>query len=573
MRSLIVRRRFAGQMIVYLALVMGILCGAGALVVDYGTHTRVRIQTQQACDAAALAGMTEFIATHDGDRARERALALGALDGFKVGERGVTQVEAVGYNHLTWDGETHEPADPSDSDRYMVRISSELPQLFGNVLGRKRTGVSLFAVAALLNPAPMDVDVEAGGGTGGLGGQGLFGFPQNASVAHLGPDGSQQLGDAFATPLLDDGSPNPLYMEGGLTYDLHIPADLLASTGSSMVRVELFDPDTINNPAAAVHKNEKHVMMNPDPLADLDGDPREPEQGGMDEILSSPHGSNTNISPAEFASVSTQTEFTIYDHDMKAIATAVYGPNSNTPFWYQWEAPASRDAHIAANDDPAQAQLATDLHWVTPQAIRLSAQREDGVWYDPAVSGVTDSSALAVYARGRTVVNFMAIADSSYTMASVPADAGSVTISNFDTEVGSCTLTYSLDSMNKDTGEKYPVLLPADDNAAGRGVVSGTDGKRYYTEIIGTQSPNRQWRSDTILIPQTVSVPQTDGNGNLMFDAYGNVIIDGTRQFEGAEVNINYRGGAEGAADTSSWEVSYSTNKPQSGTQTVVLIR
>ncbi len=578
----------SGQTLVLLALLLGILMIVAALVIDIGSHHRVRTETHYVCDAGALAGVAELLQNHSPTSARARALDVCKKNGYEVGKNSVTSIEAVAFNHRAWPDEDPTQIDVADSDRYRVTISRELPYFIANVIGFRRSGVTQYAVAAIMSTVPM----PAGLGT-------TVGFPDKANLSQFGPDAPYTFGDCYSTKKLDDGSPNLRYDPNGYSYDLVIPSDLESSSGSSLVRVEIFDPDTINKGG--------HVAQQPSRLSSSTGNAYEPDTGGLDEIRNPPPDGNGYVSAATFPSRSTQTEFIIKDKNGVAFATASYGPTSVTPFWGHLQDPGpegSTAPAVTANADPAQTQIATDLRWVTPQGfqfdtknhagpytlavrtvsgasengyqLRISARRPNGVPFTAATYGVTPTSALSVFAHGRVPINFSAPDVTKIPIASVPKGTTQLTITNYDTDVGSQYSKYTLEGFDATTGQgSYPVLweytppqIPPSSSDT-HAPVQADNGKWYATQQPGTLSTNGTFATDTLPIPTTVIIPQTDGSGGLVYDSQGRIKVVATRPFEGADLQITY---SAGAYDTSVWEVSQvSTGNP--GNQTIVLIR
>ncbi len=573
----LVRSRERAQTVILLTFLVGILMVMAALVVDVGSTHRVRTETHYVADAAALGGVAQLLATADPTLARQRALEICRLNGYVVGQLGVTRIDAVAFNHQVWPDENPAAIDVPNSDRYQVTIHRELPQYFASIIGISRTGVEQYAVAAILNAAPGDV---------GLGG--TLGFPDEANLSQFGPDALYSFGDCYSPRKLDNGAPNPRYNPDGYVYDIVVPEDLEQATGSSFVRIEIFDPDTINM--------APHVRVNPFKLQNTNSKDSDPERGAIDEIRW-PYGHNA-VSESEFGPLSTQTQYILYDKTGATIATCTYGPQTNTPFWYQTQAPTAGAATVAAHADPAQAQSATDLHWVTPPrfefdtklytapfamkvrtlsgssengfSLRASVQRANGVGFDPLQHAITPGGALAMYARGRLPINFHDSSRTAVPIANIPSHAKDVTITNFDCVVGAQNMEFTLTGYDQSTGQgRYPILLPAPPSARGSNVVTDAAGTKYYTNQPGTLSGNAEFATDTIDLPDQVVVPQTDGSGGLVFDRSGNIVIMDKRPFEGCDIRITYTAGAH---DSSVWEVSF-TGEPGSGQQHIVLIR
>lgn len=573
-----------------LALFGGMLIVCLAIVIDNGTQNRARAESQAVADSASLAGIAEIAVSHDPDLARALAIEYCRKNGFVVGQRGIMAIEAYAYDSTTG------AQDTETADRYHVKITRRASQFFVAGMGVTWAETNTMSRAALLSAAPVDVNLELGlDANFGLN----KGYPEQASLAIHGPQSGYDRGDPYATPTTQHGFPNGTYQPSGLRFDLVVPSDLEAASGSSLVRVELFDADCYNDPAKYTQGNPTHVVRSPQMPADTDGDPTEPEEGGIDEIFP-PAPSMGSTNPAQFPARSTQTEYTLLDRDLNIIAQAAYGPSSNTPFWYHTEDPGTDPLNVAAHADPARAQGAVDLKWVTPEgfefdtathpgpyrmmvrsasgssengfSLRISARRDSGVAYDPLVHGMTGTSTLSVYAHGKAVVNFMDVSAARFTVASVPSETVYVRIQNFDTEVGAASLWFSMTSFDPSIGS-YPILFDAPAGAGGPEVIEDTDGNKYYVRLSGTRAPNAQWRSNRIDVPDPVPVPETDGSGNLVFDAQGRVRIVDNRVFEGGEVAVEYRAGTPGAHDTSGWQFSYFKPQLVTGEQEIVLIR
>lgn len=573
----LLRHRRRGQTIVTLALLLGVLMTFGALVLDVGNAQRVRSETQNACDAAALAGITTLAVTGDPNAARTRAIQTCARNGVVVGQDGVISITARAFPNSCWPAESAAMVDTISSDRYEVSVQRQVPQYIAAIFGAKFANSDRTAVAALMTSVPMDVQFDD------------VGFPERANLAQFGPDAPYNYGDPYSTRQNAAGQPNPLYTPMGYQYDVYVPPGLKAATGSSLVRVEIFDPDTINK--------GNHVTKNPSQLVDQNNDPTEPEAGGLDEIRQHGPAGGEGTTAATFAGDSTQTEFVLLDGANQIIASASYGPQSNTPFWYHHENPGSVAAHQASHADPAQAQIATDLHWITPQgfqfdsevkkgpyrlrvrtlhgssengySLRIGMKRANGVKYDQLTHGIVNQEAFGIFATGRLPINFRTGGDTTIPIASIPAGSGGVTVSNFDTDVGTTHLRYSLYGFDATKGQgKYPILFPAPPGASGANVVTSSDGAKWCTDLNGTLSSNGTFASDELSMPATVMVPKTDGNGNLWFNSSGKVVFIDSRPFEGADLLISYGAGAQ---DTSVWETGLTDPAP--GAQQILLIR
>jgi len=202
--------------------------------------------------------------------------------------------------------------------------------------------------------------------------------------------------------------------------------------------------------------------------------------------------------------------------------------------------------------------------------MRVSAHRQAGASFGPLVHGVTQTSALGIFARGRLPINF---ADSGVTkipIASVPAGARELTVTNFDTDVGAQNLKFTLSSFDSTTGQgRYPVLFEAPPGAHKGDLNEDTDGRKYVLEVSGNLSGDAEYASTTLMVPNPVFVPQTDGNGEAIYNQAGKVTIVAQRTFEGGNIEISYSAGQH---DTSVWEVAF-VGSPSMGGMRIVLIR
>ncbi len=552
MRSTLRRQRESGQTIILLALLVGILMVIAALVLDIGTMSQARAEEQYVCDSGALSGIAEVTYTGSASAGITKARDICRQCGFVVGQNGVTKIQLEPYNAIT------DAYSETSSDRFRCTIQRTLPQYFASVIGITRTSVETTATAAVIGTVPIDVTFGA-----------EVGFPTVANLSQFGPDAPYNFGDCYSTKTLPSGLPNPRYNPQGYEYDLTIPPDYVAATGSRRVRVEIFDANTWN----------QNNADNPSVLRDTNNDPTEPEQGGMDEIRS-PRGED--LSGYTFAQCSTQTEWKIVDALGRTVATAQYGPTSCTPYNTHRELPGSDALHTVGSG--ATAQSAVDLKWITPQgfcfdataytppyklycrtvagasengySLRVSADRARGVAYNPALHAVTPGGSFGMYGAGRVPINFISDATTGIPIGDVPSSATKVTITNFDTDVGAVSVDFSMTSFDATQGRNYPILWPAPASASGSNVVTDTTGAKYYTTQPGNLSGNGQFATSDINVPQTVKVPQVDASGNLVLDRRGRITIADTRAYEGGSIAVAYEAGW---CDTSVWDVNFSS--------------
>jgi len=554
MRSMLRRQRESGQTIILLALLMGILMVIAALVIDIGTMSQARAEEQYVCDSGALSGIAEVVYTGSATTGIAKARQIVGQCGFVEGQNGVTRILLEPYNAIT--GAFSE----TSSDRFRCTIWRTLPQYFASVIGITSTYVQTYATAAVFGTVPIDVSFGA-----------TVGFPSAANLAQFGPEAPYNFGDCYSTRRLPSGQNNPRYNPQGYEFDMVIPADYVAATGSNRVRVEIFDANTWNLNGAT----------DPSLLRDTNGDPTEPETGALDEIRS-PAGES--LSGYSYTELSTQTEWKIVDALGRTVALAQYGPVSNTSYWTHRQRPGS-DAinNVAAGDTQ---QRVVDIKWITPNgfcfdatswtppykvfvrtvsgasengySMRVSADRASGVAFNPAQHAVTPGGAFAMYGAGRVPINFSVSSITGIPIGNVPAAADKVTITNFDTDVGSEQVSFTMTSFDASQGRNYPVLFPAPASASGTNVVRDQAGNRYYTNVPGNLSGNGNFASSEVDVPDRVVVPQVDANGNLLRDRNGRIIITDTRDYEGGDLAVSY---TAGASDTSVWDVNFTSTE------------
>jgi Flp pilus assembly protein TadG len=88
------RSRRAGSVVLFVALGMLIILGCGAISVDYGLMIADKNRLQRACDAAALAGVSQLKVTGDDNvdtyNARNLAVSVAAQNGVTVPANSIT---------------------------------------------------------------------------------------------------------------------------------------------------------------------------------------------------------------------------------------------------------------------------------------------------------------------------------------------------------------------------------------------------------------------------------------------------------------------------------------------------
>ncbi len=222
----------SGYVLVLMAVLLPVLCGIAALVIDVGFWYVTGLREQRAADAAALAGVPFLPA--DPDRARSTALEVSRANDFTHGA-GTVQVVA----------------EPSGS-RMRVTVSSTVKNIFGPLLGISETTVTRTAVADYAGPVPMGSPCNEFGNApdtqdkNGSSQTGTCGGKRNLWAAVAGPGTSKTTGDAYQSGVCgssDDhclstrpGVRNDDYDQDGFFYLIRLKNPV------AQLRVEAFDP-------------------------------------------------------------------------------------------------------------------------------------------------------------------------------------------------------------------------------------------------------------------------------------------------------------------------------------------
>lgn len=248
-----------GQMLLVLAFSMvGLLVAAG-LAIDGGVLFLRKAQLDRSLDAAVLAGVVDLYHNETGsdqdrlDIANLRGLQLLAANGVIVGDPEDPAVYTVGPDDSTFGGRVDSP--PCDTIdwaqfeycgeerdgsipgaiRYFARAEWFSETYFMRLLGFDRVPIRGMAEAeyyALADVYASRTQIE--------------GIVRASTQSVFGPDICRSYGDRY-TKFLNPGNPNPEWQElaGAYTYRIMIPKDYASSYDE--VRVEIFDPDTLNN--------------------------------------------------------------------------------------------------------------------------------------------------------------------------------------------------------------------------------------------------------------------------------------------------------------------------------------
>jgi hypothetical protein len=190
----------------------------GGMVVDVARINMVKQRLKRACDAAALAGVRLLPNQND---AEAMALDYMARNGYPNGSGGAAVTTAI---------------DPygDNPNWFRVTISYPFKFSFGSLFGLTQRNLTVYSTAQYNTTLPISINLF-----------GVYGQDNpKSTLAIRGHDTLYEHGDPRATETYDNGDPNPLYDPKGYNYRLYVPANYAALNGTSMMKVELWDPDS-----------------------------------------------------------------------------------------------------------------------------------------------------------------------------------------------------------------------------------------------------------------------------------------------------------------------------------------
>ena len=386
-----------GQAIIIISIMVTLLFVVGALVLDVGNMDSERAAMQAASDAAALAG-AEYLP--DTDAAREAALQMAQENGYVVGEHGVVEIQTI---------PNPDGAHPS---RYLVIIKKRVVHSLAQVIGLRNSVVTTHALATRTVNLPLKI-------TGG----GRYGFTDVQNPAQFGPYARYSYGDAYSTMYLDDGTPNPQYEPGGYDYAIMIPADYESRNGTSILRVEIFDPETWNV-----------------------GNAPNAGPGKIDEIRYNPPG------VPRPTHVRTTTRYRLYAPDNTLIAEATYGPETTSATDQKWITPTGFQFDLNSYIESGEAaQFRLNV-----KTIDGSSENGYNLRAGPPTGTFDPDNGTEILAIGRLPTNFNVSGTIRIDFGIIPEleYGGKIYVRKFDTDVGAKTITY-----RDKLGNSWPGLL------------------------------------------------------------------------------------------------------------------
>ncbi|WP_420630385.1 pilus assembly protein TadG-related protein [Candidatus Leptofilum sp.] len=214
--------REKGQSIVLIALMMVAIIAFVGIAIDVGFIFARGSQLQAAIDSAALAGVTELSGWTPGNTTLENNARTKSAQFLNANNMPVSVT-----NSLNITGNLQVSTTPLGATQYAVTATWPVETYFLKVIGfREPIDLTRSATAAIFALADIYVSRRVEDGVLSTSNQGVF-----------GPDSCVHMGDPYS-PFSSPFEPGPYTY----TYRIYIPPDY----SHDIVRVELFDPDSIN---------------------------------------------------------------------------------------------------------------------------------------------------------------------------------------------------------------------------------------------------------------------------------------------------------------------------------------
>ena len=430
-----------------LAVLLGALIAAMALAMDMGRGYMQKADMKAAADAAALAGVREL---PDPELAAVRALDMAARNGFTGGQNGV---EITSWQHAT------------NTNWYVVRIAKPINHLLAPIIGRFVDDVSVQSTAEFSAYIPIDI-------TGG----GVYGVNGVMTLSQFGPFAQYSYGDGVTPRWTNDCQPNPFNKPQGYDFNIEVPEDYAVINDTTMLRVEVFDPDTWNKNYGGTGSYDTYGNVN-------DAYPGK----RIDEIRTGPCGIPTNVRNTTEYSLYAPDETPNDISDDVLIAQATYGPDDSASDM-QWTTPAGFSFDISPYGAGRYRLNITATDGSSENGFNLRAGPPSDV-FDPD-NGTTISS------KNEICINFNDSGTVTVALGEVGPEAAGKTmrINKFDTDVGALSITYQCDTLEGEwtgmlTGNgqwiEDTITVPAD----------YTGGTWYATYVAGLQDTSvwRMW--------------------------------------------------------------------------------
>lgn len=227
-----------GQSIVLIALMMVAIVAFVGIAVDVGFIFARGSQLQSAIDSAALAGVVELSDWSSVNTSSEADARTKSGQFLNANNMPVSVTLSINET-----GNTHVVKTPLGATEYSVTATWPVETYFLRVIGfDEPINLTRSATAAVFSLAEIYVSRRVEDGVLSTSNQGIF-----------GPGSCTHMGDPFS-PLQSAWASGPYTY----TYRIYIPPDY----GHDIVRVELFDPDSMNASTNSVTINRSNIAIN-----------------------------------------------------------------------------------------------------------------------------------------------------------------------------------------------------------------------------------------------------------------------------------------------------------------------
>lgn len=227
-----------GQSIVLIALMMVAIVAFVGIAVDVGFIFARGSQLQSAIDSAALAGVVELSGWASNNTSSEADARTKSGQFLNANNMPVSVTLSINET-----GNIHVEKTPLGATEYSVTATWPVETYFLRVIGfDEPINLTRSATAAVFSLAEIYASRRVEDGVLSTSNQGIF-----------GPGSCTHMGDPFS-PLVSDWASGPYTY----TYRIYIPPDY----GHDIVRVELFDPDSMNIGTNTVTINRSNIAIN-----------------------------------------------------------------------------------------------------------------------------------------------------------------------------------------------------------------------------------------------------------------------------------------------------------------------
>ena len=217
--------RRGGQVLVYIALIMVLLLGVCAIVIDEGYWFYRKAEMQKATDAAAMAGAGALITGDENtasSRAKADALRYARLNGYDNAATNVTVTP------------THDKV----AKRFRVVIRSPYPTFFGSVFGVKKVDLVTAAEASYDRPSQVLIPITGGN-------YGVNTGPINIGL--YGPEQVTNRGDLYSARFTTDDKGNIVENDDYRPEGYSFAVTLDSNFGATPATLQLYDADSFDS--------------------------------------------------------------------------------------------------------------------------------------------------------------------------------------------------------------------------------------------------------------------------------------------------------------------------------------